>query len=212
MKHEWMRQAAIDILRYLPEFLAKDKTFRATNDADSREHDAIRIDLQELLDQFYITSATYGLADWEDLVGIETDPTLDLDARRQAVLTKLQDSESVTRKFLERVINKYIPGKSGTVTDQPKTYSIDINIPLLKKQALSKVTKSIRTYIPAHIGPFYKASTTTAIENHVAFLISTAKTVNVYPATLEQTKPISAFYIAVAMTTTEKINLELGGI
>ena len=212
MKHEWMRQAAINILRYLPEFLAKDKTFRATNDADSREHDTIRIDLQELLDQFYITSATYGLADWEDLVGIETDPALDLDARRQAVMAKLQNPESVTRRFLERVINQYIPGKSGTVTDHPETYSTEVDIPLLKKQALSKVTESIRTYIPAHIGPFYKGSTTATTENHVAFLISTAKTVEVYPATLEQTKSTSTFYVAVAMTTTEKINLELGGI
>ena len=212
MKHEWMRQAAINILRYLPEFLAKDKTFEATNDADSREHDTIRIDLQELLDQFFIISATYGLADWEDLVGIETDPTLDLDARRQAVMAKLQNPESVTVAFLEKLINQYIADKSGTVTDHPETYSADFDIPLLDKKNLAGLTRDVRVYIPAHIGPVYKAHTIASAENRIALIKSIVKTVDVYPAAVEQIKPESTYYVALAMTTTEELILQIGGI
>lgn len=212
MKHEWMRQAAINILRYLPEFLAKDKTFKATNDADSREHNTIRIDLQELLDQFFIISSTYGLADWENLVGIETDPTLDLDARRQAVMAKLQNPESVTVAFLEKLINQYIADKSGTVTDHPETYSADFNVPLLNKEDMAGMTRDVRIYIPAHIGAVYKAHTLTDAENRIAMLKSTVKTVDVYPAAVEQIKPESTFCVALAMTTTEKLTLQIGGI
>lgn len=212
MKHEWMRQAAINILRYLPEFLAKDKTFKATNDADSREHNTIRIDLQELLDQFFIISSTYGLADWENLVGIETDPTLDLDARRQAVMAKLQNPESVTVAFLEKLINQYIADKSGTVTDHPETYSADFNVPLLNKENMAGMTRDVRIYIPAHIGAVYKAHTLTDAENRIAMLKSTVKTVDVYPAAVEQIKPESTFCVALAMTTTEKLTLQIGGI
>ncbi|MGO5592789.1 putative phage tail protein [Acidaminococcus sp. HCP3S3_G9_1] len=212
MKHEWMRQAAINILRYLPEFLAKDKTFKATNDADSREHNTIRIDLQELLDQFFIISATYGLSDWEDLVGIETDPTLDLDARRQAVMAKLQNPESVTVAFLEKLINQYIADKSGTVTDHPETYSADFDIPLLDKKNLAGLTRDVRVHIPAHIGPVYKAHTIASTENRIAMIKSTVKTVDVYPAAVEQIKPESTYYVALAITTTEKLILQIGGI
>lgn len=212
MKHEWMRQAAINILRYLPEFLAKDKTFKATNDADSREHNTIRIDLQELLDQFFIISSTYGLADWENLVGIETDPTLDLDARRQAVMAKLQNPESVTEAFLTELINRYIADKSGTVTYRSEMYSADFNVPLLNKENMAGMTRDVRIYIPAHIGTVYKAHTLTGVENHIAMLKSTVKTVDVYPAAVEQIQPESTFYVALAMTTTEELTLQIGGI
>lgn len=59
--HNWMRQSIVDILQYLPAFLAHSQQFKAANDADSKEHDAIRIDLQDVLDQFYVKSATWGL-------------------------------------------------------------------------------------------------------------------------------------------------------
>lgn len=175
MKHEWMRQAAINIQRYLPEFLAKDKTFKATNDADSREHNTIRIDLQELLDQFFIISATYGLADWEDMVGIETDPTLDLDARRQAVVAKLQNPESVTETFLTNLVNRYIADRQGTILSYPQEYRIEILYHGGQVLDYGKLRGAISTYIPAHIG--YKLVTITQanLEFHGAGLVRSYK-------------------------------------
>ena len=159
MKHEWMRQAAINILRYLPEFLAKDKTFKATNDADSREHNTIRIDLQELLDQFFIKSATYGLEEWENLVGITTDTSLDVNARRQAVIAKLQAPESVTETFLTNLVNRYIADRQGTILSYPQEYRIEILYHGGQVLDYGKLRGAINTYIPAHIG--YKLVTIT---------------------------------------------------
>lgn len=175
MKHEWMRQTAINILRYLPEFLAKDKTFKATNNADSREHNAIRIYLQELLDQFFIESATYGLADWEDLMGIETDPTLDLDARRQDVMAKLQNPESVTETFLVNLVNRYIADRQGTILSYPQEYRIEILYHGGQVLDYGKLRGAINTYIPAHVG--YKLVTITQanLEFHGAGLIRSYK-------------------------------------
>ena len=65
-----MRNGKVDILKYLPPFLGKDKSFKATNNADSTEHDAIRADLQDLLDQLYVATATWGIEKWEELVDI----------------------------------------------------------------------------------------------------------------------------------------------
>ena len=159
MTHEWMRQAAIDILRYLPEFLTKDKTFKATNDADSREHDTIRVDLQELLDQFFIESATYGLEEWENLVGIETNLRLDVNARRQAVIAKLQNPESVTEQFLSNLVNRYIADKQGIILSYPSEYRIELLYHGGQIMDYEKLRNAISTYIPAHIG--YKLVTIT---------------------------------------------------
>ena len=212
MTHEWMRQAAVDILRYLPEFLAKSPRFKAANDADSKEHDTIRLDLQDLLDQFYVASATYGLEEWEEMVGITTDTSLSYEARRANVLDKLRKPESVTEAFLTELINRYIADKSGTVTYRSEMYSADFNVPLLNKENMAGMTRDVRIYIPAHIGTVYKAHTLTGVENHIAMLKSTVKTVDVYPAAVEQIQPESTFYVALAMTTTEELTLQIGGI
>lgn len=212
MRHGWMRNGKVDILKYLPPFLGKDKSFKATNNADSTEHDAIRADLQDLLDQLYVATATWGIEKWEELVDIAPQDGADIADRRAAVLLKLKKPPSVTADFLEKLINRYVADKSGTVTDHPETYSADFNIPLLDKANMSGMTRDVRIYIPAHIGPVYKAHTLTRVENHIAMFKSTVKTVDVYPAAVEQIKPESTFYIALAMTTTEKLTLQIGGI
>lgn len=212
MSHDWMRNDRVDILRYLPHFLRKDGHFKATNDTDSAEHDAIRTDLQDLLNQLYIVTATWGLDKWEELVDITPPDGADIASRRAAVLLKLRKPPSVTVAFLEKLINQYIADKSGTVTDHPETYSADFDIPLLDKENLAGLTRDVRVYIPAHIGPVYKAHTIASAENHIAMLKSIVKTVDVYPAAVEQIKPESTYYIALAMTTTEELTLQIGGI
>lgn len=207
-----MRADIVDILQYLPSFLSKDKLFRATNDADSAEHDSIRVDLQDLLDQLCVLTATWGIEKWEELVDITPQRETDIESRRAAVLLKLKKPPSVTVDFLEKLINQYIADKSGAVTDHPETYSTDFNVPLLDKENMAGMTRDVRTYIPAHIGPVYKAHTLTGVENHIAMFKSTVKTVDVYPAAVEQIQPESTFYVAVAMTTTEELTLQIGGI
>lgn len=159
MTHEWMRQAAVDILRYLPEFLAKSSRFKAANDADSKEHDTIRLDLQELLDQFYVASATYGLDVWEEMVGITTDESLSYENRRANVLAKLQNPESVTEAFLTELINRYIADQQGYILSYPEEYRIEILYHGGQVMDYSKLVKAVRTYIPAHLG--YKLVTIT---------------------------------------------------
>ncbi len=212
MSHDWMRNDKVDILKYLPPFLGKDKSFKAVNNADSTEHDAIRADLQDLLDQLYVLTATWGIEKWEELVDVTPQRETDIESRRAAVLLKLKKPPSVTVTFLENLINQYIADKSGTVADHPETYSTDFNVPLLDKENMAGMTRDVRIYIPAHIGPVYKAHTLTGVENHIAMLKSTVKTVDVYPAAVEQIQPESTFYVALAMTTTEELTLQIGGI
>lgn len=50
------------------------------------------------------------------------------------------------------------------------------------------------------------------VENHISMLKSTVKTIDVYPAAVEKIAPESTFYVAMAMTTTERLTLYVGGI
>lgn len=152
MKHEWMRQDKVDILKYLPAFLAKDPRFKATNDADSLEHDAIRIDLQDVIDQLYVESATWGLKKWEELVGIASDESKDITERRVAILNKLQRPGSVTEAFLKELVNTYISNRSARVTSIPSDYAVEIGYDGGQVTDYNSMIRSIKTYIPAHLG------------------------------------------------------------
>lgn len=149
----------VDILAYLPKFLQKSPLFKGTNDADNREHETIRLDLQDLLNQFFIKSATWGLERWEDLVGIKTDTTKSLESRRDAVIAKLQNPESVTETFLTNLINRYIVDKAGYIISYPSEYRIEVLYHGGQVLDYEKLRQSINTYIPAHIG--YKLVTIT---------------------------------------------------
>lgn len=207
-----LRNDPVDISRYLPKFLAKDRVMFRALLACSAQHEKQRLLLDDLSNQFFVQTATWGLAEWEELVDITPPDGADIASRRAAVLLKLRKPSSVTAAFLEKLINQYIADKSGTVTDHPETYSADFEIPLLDKKNLVGLTRDVRVYIPAHIGPVYKAHTIASAENHIAMLKSTVKTVDVYPAAVEQIKPESTYYIALAMTTTEELALQIGGI
>ena len=124
--HNWMRQSIVDILQYLPAFLAHSQQFEAANDADSKEHDTIRVNLQDVLDQLYVNTATWGLDRWEELVGLPTDKNKDIVRRRAAVLNKLQPASSVTEKFLKEIVNTYIANRSCSVKSIPEDYSVEI--------------------------------------------------------------------------------------
>lgn len=159
MTHEWMRQKVVDILYYLPQFLQKSPLFKGTNDADSKEHETIRLDLQDLLDQFFIESASWGLEQWEDLVNIKTNTTKSLESRRDAVIAKLRKPASVTETFLTNLINRYIADKAGYIISYPSEYRIEILYHGGQIFDYNSLRKSINTYIPAHIG--YKLVTIT---------------------------------------------------
>ena len=157
--HNWMRQSIVDIMQYLPAFLAHSQQFKATSDADNKEHDTIRIDLQDVLDQFYVKSATWGLDRWEELCGISTDKTLSDSVRRSTIIAKLQNPGSVTEVFLTNLINGYIADQQGYIISYPSEYRIEVLYRGGQITDYEKLRTAISTYIPAHIG--YKLVTIT---------------------------------------------------
>lgn len=152
MRHDWMRNDKVDILKYLPPFLGKDKSFKAANNADSTEHNAIRADLQDLLDQLYVVTATWGIEKWEELVDIAPQDSADIAARRAAVIQKLGISPSVTVAFLQSLINRNVTDKSGVVEADSEHYAVDFTIPPGKVSDSNALFTNIDTYIPAHLG------------------------------------------------------------
>lgn len=157
MNNIWLRKNEVDILRYLPYFLSKEPTFKAANAAESAEHERMRLQIQECLEQLFLETATWGLKLWEEYCGLESDETLDYKIRRNRVLDVLNGTETVTKDFLLTLINRYVADKSGSVIEHNDKYYIDVLIPDGKVTSFMDLEKVLRTFMPAHLGWKYVA-------------------------------------------------------
>lgn len=208
----FIREEKVDLSKYLPAFLTKDPEFAAKLAAESAVHDEIRQELDDILNQFFVATATWGLTYWEDFLDLPHDETLTDADRRSRIIQKINGSQTVTLDFLTKLVNQYVADKSGVVTDHPETYSMEIDIPLIDKEHLKKMRQDIDTYIPAHIGPYYKEIEKRLAQQNMAMIKATTKTVDIYPASLEKIEPETPYYVAMAMTMTEELTLTIGGI
>lgn len=207
----FIREEKVDLSKYLPAFLTKDPEFAAKLAAESAVHDEIRQELDDILNQFFVATATWGLDSWEKFLGI-TDTSKTIDARRQAIIQKINGSQTATLDFMTRLVNQYIDDASGIVVDHPETYSIEIDIPLIDKENLKKISQDVNTYIPAHIGPYYGEIEKKLVQHNIAITRATIKTIEIFPAALEKVSPESSLYIGMAMSMTEELTLTIGGI
>lgn len=60
------------------------------------------------------------------MLELDVNPNATVEGRRTNVLIKLAKPESVTEKFLIRLINKFIADGQGFIINYPKSYMIDI--------------------------------------------------------------------------------------
>lgn len=179
MKHEWMRQEKVDVSEYLPKFLSKDERFKTTNDADSEEHEKIRVSLQDVLDQFFVDAATWALEKWEELLGIGTDTSKSDEARREAIIEKIQWKRSVTVDYLTSLIDNVSVVKTAKVVDHPESYSVDIDVDA--SNDMDKIMDVIRTYIPAHIGYGVRQNANTYRTLMMAMALDSSDNIDIYP-------------------------------
>ena len=140
-----------NILGYLPFFISRSEEFKVLNDADSREHERLRLELIELLNQCNVQTATYALSKWEEFVDI-TANKYELGDRRNRVIAKLNNSNSSTEKFLEQIANKFIYDKSADITPLNEKYMMDLNYTKDMCDNLDDLYKAIEEFKPAHIG------------------------------------------------------------
>ena len=148
---DFIRWKEVDILTYLPLFIAKDLEFKAISDADSREHERIRLLLIELLKQDNIQSATYALSKWEEFVGISARND-SLHNRRSRVIAKLNNTDSSTKEFLEALANNFVSDESTVIIPKNESYTMELKFTKDMCEDINGLQQTIEEFKPAHIG------------------------------------------------------------
>lgn len=149
MGNPLLRTDTVDITRYLPAFLTKDGNFRAVCEACSWEHEKVRQAILDVLDQFFVGTATWGLDMWERVVDIHSRPSESYGYRRKRILSKLNGTQISTIELITQIVNTYGYGYIEEHNDQ---YYFNIYTTLQNERELNEMKEQVLFYKPAHLG------------------------------------------------------------
>lgn len=136
------------------------------NDIDKPFMDALDIEIDklkeaftDLFNQFFVSTATWGLEFWEDLVKIETNEKLSYETRRSNVMAEMRRRDITTVEVIKKVAEAYSNGECDVIEDF-EHYIFTIKFIGVRgiPEALGELDKVIRKIKPAHLAHKYEYS------------------------------------------------------
>lgn len=204
-----LRQTPVKTLKHLPKFLPKDNDFKNTALICDDEHDKLRLTILDVKDQFFVETATWGLSDWERVLGISVKDGATIKDRRTQILLKLQGANVVSKVFIINLVNNFLNDNSGNIVQHNKDYYFDIcfnNGSLFDWEGLQE---AIETYKPAHLGVKYFANQNSEINLSCSGLISIAEQIEIEAETGYSIDPVEAsFFVAGVINIAEQTELD----
>ncbi|MDQ0154902.1 putative phage tail protein [Robertmurraya andreesenii] len=123
---EITRNIQRDMFEYMPKEYEDYIQSRAIVEVESEEFERLNEIVADVLAQFFVDTATWGLAYWERLVGIITDENVPINERRSVVKVKLRGYNTINAVELKSIISAYEYGEID-VTEIPAQHTIEID-------------------------------------------------------------------------------------
>ena len=163
----------VDLFQYLPNYYDNIREFQELISAEEEEIGLLQNDIDELLEQFHIDTATWGLSYWEGICGIPVDESKPIDHRRSVIKSKLRGIGTVTVGLVKNVAEAYYNGQVE-VTEQPSIYTVKIKFvsKLGVPPNLADIQNALREIIPAHLAINFEFSYLLIRDIHNAMTLS----------------------------------------
>ena len=147
-----IRDYLVELAKYLPEFLRQDPEMKAILEVESAEHRVQVEILKDIQKQFFVDTATWGLALFEKELGLKPNASDNYEQRRNRIFLYLQQRKTVNKEFIEELFYRYVSEGSQIVVmeDNPDNtfWVIDTGGRILYPDDLHE---AIETYKPAHL-------------------------------------------------------------
>ena len=179
-----LRTYKVDVLRYLPKFLSKDGTFKATQDSLSEEHEKQRLLIIDICKQLFVESATWGLDDWERVYGLEN-KHLSIDQRRNLLLVKMRGAQTITEEKLQEIVNLVYPPKNAVVKENTGANTFKVIIDTI--DALDEIRRVVEIYKPAHLSYLLSHAFTSKGPMMISGAVSQIERIHIMPQRSDRT-------------------------
>lgn len=149
MNFKFLRTVPVNLLRYLPKELAKDIVFKNTLDICSEQHEKMRLKLMDIARQFFVSTATWGLDDWERVLAIK--PQGNIKQRRKRILLKLQSNTTSTVGYMETLAKRYFAENAKVCIEEDNENYVFRLLGDSVSYDMNGLLEAIETYKPAHL-------------------------------------------------------------
>jgi Uncharacterized protein conserved in bacteria (DUF2313). len=140
---------------YLPRFYGDFRQVVEMLKTEASEFTRLRALLLDVLNQFYVETATYGLDRWEKITDIEYLPQRSIPSRRHYINAKLRGVGTVTPALLKSIVDSFY---TAEIYEEPSDYKVRIK--LVGKRGVPKNLEDIEAVvndvIPAHLQPYFE--------------------------------------------------------
>lgn len=101
----------VDLSRYVPPFLAEIRELAEIYRTEGYEIGLLQHDLEDLRNQCFISTATWGLILWEEMYGVATNLALSYEQRREILMAKARGHGTTTKQMIEETAAAFSGGE-----------------------------------------------------------------------------------------------------
>lgn len=150
------QEIARDMLDYAPDYYRQMDAATNIIDREAEELARLNASIGDVLAQFFIETATWGLARWERIFGLSTDASKTYAQRREILLSRLRGVGAVSAELIESVASAYANGEVA-VTSKTAEYTIVITFvsSMGVPGQIDDLKAAVRDITPAHLAIEY---------------------------------------------------------
>lgn len=146
----------MNLIKYMPPFLKEVREFKEIFGAEDIQIEKLNNQINSMLREVIVkTAEDYGLRRYEKIYGI-TRPAETLEARRMAILLKMNNRVAYTYKWLIQTLNEAIGAENYKITTDFNNYKMNIEIALNYTEAAELLKNNLVKQMPANIELDYR--------------------------------------------------------
>ncbi len=109
----------MELIKYLPSFYYGSEEVKNIQACIDAENIKVKEAIQDILNQLFVNTATWGLDSWEKYLGLKIDKNETYENRRARIMTRLRGQGTITKTMLKNVCESFINGTVEIIENSP---------------------------------------------------------------------------------------------
>ena len=151
-KNEIEIKRETDLLEHLPIFYHNSNVIRSFMESNSIEVDTLKAYIEDLSENLYVKTATWGLDLFEEELGLTTDKSISYEERRERILAKKRGNGTTTKAMIKNTAEAFSGGEVEVI-ENFNDYSFIVKFVGIKgiPKNLTLFKNMIEEIKPAHL-------------------------------------------------------------
>lgn len=114
----------INLSAFVPDFISEIEEIKSVYTVEGEELGLLEKEIKDILNQFRVDTATWGLTIWEKIYGIETDLSLSYEERREIVKAKIRGRGTTTIVMIKNTAEAFSGGEVEIIEHNTDSYFV----------------------------------------------------------------------------------------